>query len=98
MTEYIIVKKPKRRRFRREEVEMEAVDLSLADVYKKKKEELDGLGALLKAEKEDSEKKEADKKPKPHSFTFTEGMLLAFMAQYFLGPVISKTLQAYGVH
>ena len=63
-----------------------------------KKEELDGLGALLKAEKELAEKKELEKKPKPHAFTFTEGMLLAFMAQYFLGPIISNTLKAYGVH
>lgn len=94
MTEYIIVKKPTRkRRYRDEEV-----SVSLADIYKDKKEELDGLGALLKAEKEAAEKKEADKKPKPHTFTFTEGLLLAFMAQYFLGPVISNTLRAYGVH
>lgn len=97
MTEYMIVKKPKRRRFRRDD-EMEAVDLSLADVYKQKKDELDGLGALLKAEKEAAEKKEKEKTPKPHAFTFTEGMLLAFMAQYFLGPIISNTLRAYGVH
>lgn len=94
MTEYIIVKKPTRkRRYRDEEV-----SVSLADIYKDKKEELDGLGALLKAEKEAAEKKEADKKPKPHVFTFTEGLLLAFMAQYFFGPIISNTLRAYGVH
>lgn len=47
-----------------------------------------------------SKKREENKKrdyPKEHRFTFTEGMLLAFVFQYVFGPSISAALKAYGV-
>lgn len=94
MTEYIIVKKPKRR-FRRDRDETPFKEFSLVDVLRQQKEETKALEDFLK--EQDKLNKKDDHKPKPHQFTFTEGLLLAFMAQYFLGPAIHASLKAYGV-
>ena len=51
---------------------------------------------LEEREKRSKEKSKEKEKPKTHRFTFTEGMLLAFMAQYFLGPMIHAYLHAQG--
>lgn len=68
-------------------------DIDLVTLLRKKKEEAEILEKFLK-----ETKKEEKKEPKGHSFTFTEGLLLAFMAQYFLGPVISAVMKANGLH
>lgn len=94
MSEYIIVRKPKKRRFRNEEASVE--QFSLVDILRQKKEEVKALEDFWK-EQEKLNKKEDKKENKVHVFTFTEGLLMAFMAQYFLGPVIHATLHAYGV-
>jgi hypothetical protein len=95
MTEYIIVKKPKKRRFRSEEVPVES--MSLVDLLRAKKEEVKALEDFWKEQEKLNKKDDKKDAAKPHQFTFTEGLLLAFMAQYFLGPVINASLKAYGV-
>jgi len=52
---------------------------------------------LEEREKKSKEKNKEKDKPKQHRFTFTEGMLIAFMAQYFLGPMIHAYLHAQGL-
>jgi len=52
---------------------------------------------LEEREKKSKEKGKEKEKPKTHRFTFTEGMLLAFMAQYFLGPAIHAFLHTQGL-
>jgi hypothetical protein len=95
MSDYIIVKRPKKRRFRRDEPE--SVDeFTLVDLLRKKKEEAKALEDFLK-EQEKLNKKEDKQTPKPHAFTFTEGLLLAFMAQWFLGPMLSSFLKTQGL-
>src|ERR1043165_4984448 len=94
MSDYIIVKKPKKRRFRREEPEVN--EFSLVELLRKKKEETEALENFLK-EQEKLKKKDDPKKPQGHTFTFTEGLLLAFMAQWFLGPMLSAFLKTQGL-
>lgn len=94
MSEYIIVRKPKKRRFRKEEP---TTEFSLVDVLRQQKEETKALEDFLK-EQEKLNKKDDKKEMKAHQFTFTEGMLLAFFAQYLLGGPLSMMLKAYGVH
>ena len=52
---------------------------------------------LEEREKKSREKSKEKKEPKTHRFTFTEGMLMAFMVQYFLGPMIHAYLHAQGL-
>jgi len=93
MSDYIIVKKPKKRRFRTQEDEFVIPDL--AEVYREKKASLDNLAKVMEEYKK-LEKKD-EKKPQGHTFTFTEGLLLAFILQYTLGPMISAALKAQGL-
>lgn len=93
MTDYIIVKKPKKRSFRREE---SVEEFTLVDLLRKNKEERDALEKFLEEQKKLTKKPE-DNKPKPHTFTFTEGLLLAFLFQYTIGPMISAALKAQGL-
>jgi hypothetical protein len=92
MSEYVIVKKPKKRRFSREE---SIEEFTLVDLLRKKKEETKALEDFLK-EQQKIEKKD-EKKPQGRTFTFTEGLLLAFILQYTLGPAISAMLKAQGL-
>lgn len=95
MSDYIIVKKPKKRRFRREE---EFVDeFTLVDLLRKKKEEAKALEDFLKEQEKLNKKDDKPSSPKPMTFTFTEGLLLAFMAQWFLGPMLSAFLKTQGL-
>lgn len=84
-------KEPKTRFGRKKEKEFDLVSL-----LRKKKEEAELLEKFLK-DQEKINKKEDKKEVKAHVFTFTEGLLMAFMAQYFLGPAIHAGLHAYGV-
>lgn len=90
--DYIVVKKPKKRRFRSEE---SIEEISLTDIIRKRKEELTELEKFLEEQKKLNKKD--DPKPKGHAFTFTEGLLLAFLFQYTLGPMISAALKAQGL-
>lgn len=94
MSDYIIVKKPKKRRFSRNE---ESVDeFSLVELLRRKKEEAKALEDFLK-EQEKLNKKDGPNKPQVRTFTFTEGLLLAFILQYTLGPMISAALKTQGL-
>ncbi len=94
MSDYIIVKSPKKRRFRDSKEEYQIPDLD--EVYRERKESLDRLVKVMEEYKK-LDKKE-DKKPQGKTFTFTEGLLLAFIFQYTLGPMISAALKAQGLH
>lgn len=95
MTEYIIVKKPKRR-FRRNPEETSMENISLVDLLRHKKEEVKALEEFWK-EQEKINKKDDPKKGKEHQFTFTEGLLLAFFLQYTLAGPGHGILKAIGV-
>lgn len=87
MSDYIIVKR-RRRNERNYDIP------SLDELYRQRKEELDQID---KIRKEFEEKNKQKHPPKTHTFTFTEGLLLAFLAQYTLGPIISAYLKAQGL-
>jgi hypothetical protein len=89
MSEYIIVKRRQRRDHER------AIDLpTLDELYRRKMEE---LTELEKVRKEFADKEKSKHAPKGHTFTFVEGLLLAFLFQYTLGPIISAALKAQGL-
>lgn len=91
MSEFIIVKNPRYKRRRERQYDLPTID----ELYRQKQEELQQLEKVRK-EFVDAEKKKHEPR-KGHTFTFTEGMLLAFMAQFFLGPTISAFLKAQGL-
>lgn len=93
MSDYIIVKKPKKRRFSRNE---DVDEFSLVELLRRKKEEAKALEDFLK-EQEKLSKKDDPRKPQVRVFTFTEGLLLAFILQYTLGPMISAALKTQGL-
>ena len=87
---YIIVKKPKRRKS-----EPDFDEVNIVDYVRRRKEELADIEKFLEEQKKLNKKPE--EKPKGHAFTFTEGLLLAFLFQYTLGPMISAALKAQGL-
>lgn len=88
---YIIVKKPKRRKS-----EPDFDEVNIVDYVRRRKEELADIEKFLEEQKKLTKKPE-DNKPKAHAFTFTEGLLLAFLFQYTIGPMISAALKAQGL-
>lgn len=92
MTEYIIVKKPKRRA-RQEDT---ADHFNLVDVLRQKQEEAEFLDKYIK-DREKLGKKEEKKEIKGHTFTFAEGILLAYLAQLIIGPLYKLTLAHWGI-
>lgn len=78
-------KKPKEEKF------------DLVALLRQKKEEADLLEKFLK-EQEKLNKKEEKKEGKGHSFTFAEGIILAYAAQFVIGPLYKVALVNLGVH
>lgn len=73
------------------------IDLDLVGLLRKKHEEAKLLENFLK-DQEKLNKKEEKKEQKVRAFTFAEGMILAFMAQFVLGPLYQHYVAALGVH
>lgn len=69
------------------------VKLDLVQLLRKKKEEADLLEKFLKEQVKKEDKKEHPK----HSFTFAEGVILAYMAQFIIGPMYKVFLVHLGI-
>lgn len=48
--------------------------------------------------KEESAKKEREKKREGRAFTFAEGIIIAYLAQFIIGPLYTHYLQTLGLH
>lgn len=84
--------KPQKTRWRRKDKEKE---FDLVSIIRKKKEELKLFEEFMK-EQEKLTKKE-EKKLEGHKFTFAEGVILAFIAQMFIGPVYKAFTAHMGI-
>lgn len=69
-------------------------DVDVVELLKKKQEETKILEAFL----EDQRKANLEKQPKGHTFTFAEGMILAYVAQFVIGPLYTHYLTVLGIH
>ena len=75
-------------------------DVDIPSLVRKKFEEAAALEAFWK-EREKLNKKEEEKKKDEkgmRSFTFAEGVILAYLAQFVLGPLYNHYIQLLQVH
>ena len=82
---------PKKSKMKRKNKEFDLVER-----LRQMKEEAELLEKFLEDQKKLAKKDDKDK-PKPHSFTFAEGMILAYAAQFVLGPLYKIALIRLGV-
>lgn len=82
--------KAKKRRYR------QTPELDIVELIRKKHEEAKFLEQYLK-DFDKLNKKEEKKEDKRRQFTFAEGVILAFMAQLFVGPMYKAFLLHLGV-
>lgn len=77
-------KKPKEEKF------------DLVALLRQKKEEADLLEKFLK--EQDKLTKKEEKKIEGHKFTFAEGIILCYAAQFIIGPLYKVALIQLGIH
>lgn len=70
----------------------------LVALLRQKKEEADLLEKFLKEQEKLGKKEEKKEEKKGHSFTFAEGIILAYAAQFIIGPLYKVALINMGIH
>lgn len=95
LTEYLSAFNTKQPKQRREQKEKRK-EFDLVSLLRKKEEEVDIINKFLE-ERSKLKKKEEKKEDKKHTFTFAEGVILAIVAQMFIGPMYKMFLLHLGI-